>query len=475
MHQNHRGARFDETGRLLLVHDLAIRDEAVLREACRWTTGVRAEMVDDEAALADADVTAFATEAMTLGARALAATAQTVEARALERMVADVGTQTTTATTAAAELTARAAKSATDSMAKATGEARDAIIAADRTTREELTAAVSTAKTQLLDETRRLFAGERPELLERLQPVLASFGTQLEKQVSDGARQLLEQAAKHLDPADPTSPMARHAAALTEQHQQLATRLEAQNTELGRKVDDLVTHLKVQDARIRLAQVTPIKGTSFETRLHALMDEIAAGLGDEYTDTTRTVGALPRSKKGDGLLTVPEQQVKVVLEMSDSPRGSWTEYLDEAERNRCASAALGIVRSAEQNGGQSLRVLGPRRIVMAFDPETDDHELLRTVMLLLRAAAITAAARAGGADAEIATANERITAAIEQLERLNDVKKSVGTIAKQVTSIESSCTQVATGIRRLLDDALAALAGAGSNATPDSPSSRHVA
>lgn len=465
MNHTPAGAQLDATGRLLLVHDLTIDDSAVIREARRWTSGVRAESVDDESTLAGADVTAFATEALTLGARALAATGQTVEARALERIVADVGTQTAAATTTAAELTARAAKTANDAMAKATDEARKAIVEVDRTTRDELTAAVTVAKSQLLDETRRLFAGESPELLERLQPVLASFGTQLEKQVSDGARQLLDQAAKHLDPADPTSPIARHAAALTEQHQQLAARLEAQSTELGRKVDELVSQVKVQDARTRLANVTPIKGESFEGAVHGLMHDIAAGLGDEYADTTRVVGALPRSKKGDGVLIVTGQAARVVLEMTDSPRGSWGDYLDEAERNRGAAAALGIVRIPEQNGGQVLRVLGPRRIVMAFDPAVDDPELVRTVVLLLRAAAITAAVGAGSGDAEIAAANERIAAAIEHLERLDDIRKSAGTITKQVTSIESSCTLIGTSIRRLLDEALAALAGAGSTPT----------
>lgn len=460
MNHTPTGAQLDPTGRVLLVHDLSIDDIAVVREARRWTGGVRAESVDDESTLAGADVTTFATEALTLGARALAATGQTVEARALERMVADVGTQTAAATTTAAELTARAARTATDSIAKATDEARKAIVEADRSTRDELTAAVIAAKSQLIDETRRLFAGENPELLERLQPVLSSFGSQLEKQVSDGARQLLEQAARHLDPADPTSPIARHAAALTEQHQQLATRLEAQSTELGRKVDELVSQVKAQEVRTRLANVTPIKGESFESSLHGLLHDIAAGLGDEYADTTQIAGAITRSKKGDGLITVAGQSARVVLEMTDSSRGSWGDYLDEAERNRHASASLGIVRCPEQNGGQSLRVLGPRRIVMAFDPAADDPELLRTVVLLLRAAAITAAARAQNTDVEISIANERIAAALEQLEKLDDIKKSASAISKQVVKIESSCTAVDSGIRRLLDEALAALAGA---------------
>lgn len=470
MTKHDTGARFDETGSALIVENLCIDDAAVIREAQRWTTGVRGEAVADTDELAGADVTNFATEALMLGARALTATAQTVETRALERMVADVGDRTTAASNAAAELTARAAKDATDAMAKVTDHARKAIVDADRATRDELTAAVAAAKGQLVEETRRLFGGDSPELLERLQPVLSTFGTQLEKHVNDGARQLLEQAAKQLDPADPTSPIARHAAGLTEQQQRLAARLEEQNAELGRKVDELVSQIKVQEARARLAQVTPIKGGSFEGTLHTILHDIAAGLGDEYTDTTTTTGALPRSKKGDGVLSVGGQATKVVLEMTDSSRTAWSDYLDEAERNRVAQASLGVVRSPEQNAGLSVRVLGPRRVVLAFDPEVDDPELLRTVVQLLRTAAITESMRSGGVAAEIVTAQERITAAVAHLEKLGDIKKAAATIGKQVTAIEGSCTNVAQAMRRLLDEALAALAGT----TSDTPTAQHA-
>jgi hypothetical protein len=34
-----------------------------------------------------------------------------------------------------------------------------------------------------------------------------------------------------------------------------------------------------------------------------------------------------------------------------------------------------LVRSADQNHGQAIRVLGPRRIVMVFDPVQDDNDL----------------------------------------------------------------------------------------------------
>ncbi len=152
--------------------------------------------------------------------------------------------------------------------------------------------------------------------------------------------------------------------------------------------------LKLQQAKTALVNVSPMKGRSFEGQIHDLLRGIATGLGDEYVDTTATAGLIPRSKKGDGVLSVGGA-AHVVLEMTDSSRTGWGDYFDEAERNRAAVAAIGIVRTPEQNDNQSIRVLGPRRIVLSFDPDHDDPELLRTIVLLVRTVALAVTARTG--------------------------------------------------------------------------------
>ena len=373
------GARFDETGSKVIIDGLVLTESDIVTEARHWISGERGQRCDDPALLVDADLTKFATEALTLGAKALSLTAQTTEARALERMLKDVGDKTAEATRQAGEATAVAAKSATETVAKAAADAKKAITDADEVTRKHLSEAVASTKKDLLAETRRLFGGDNPELLERLQPVFDKFSAALEKQVATSTSELLAKATKQLDPSDPTSPMAKHAATLAEQQERFAQQIEKGQTELSTKVEALSTALRVQDAKTSLAKVTPIKGGSFEGQIHALMNDIAAGLGDEYEDTTTKTGLVPRSKKGDGLSTATGQGARVVVEMTDSARANWGEYLDEAERNRGASASLGVVRTADQNGGHSIRVLGQRRVVIAFDPDSDDAEVLRTV------------------------------------------------------------------------------------------------
>jgi hypothetical protein len=170
---------------------------------------------------------------------------------------------------------------------------------------------------------------------------------------------------------------------------------------------------------------------------------------------------LARCKKGDGLLSVSGADAKVVLEMTDSHRTTWSDYLDEAERNRGALASLGLVRRLDQLGGQAIRTLGARRIVMAFDPEHDSPELLRTVVMLLRAAALAASARTG--ETEIATAEEKIGEALDQLTKIEEIKKSAGLITKHAEKIDSQADSINTSIRRLLDQALKSLM----NASPE--------
>ena len=452
------GVSLDPTGRTLKIDDLLLDDRAVVDEARRWTTGPRGPVVDDVDVLAGADLSVFVTEAMIIGCHALAVTGQAADVRAVEQAVKDVGEKTADAASRAAGVTERAAREAASTVAKVAADAKNAIAEADRQTRTELTAAVESARTGLLGEMGRLFGGERPELLDRLRPMLDRFGVELDARLRDSAAELLEKTSRQFDPADPASPMARHAAALVQQQGAFATQLEKSYAELAAKVEEVATAMKVREARAAMLDLSPTKGAPYEEALHRLMSSVAVGLGDEYADTRTTIGLVPHSRKGDGVLAVAGGVARVLVEMTDSARSGWNDYLDEAERNRGAVAALGIVRTPEQNAGQAIRVLGPRRIVISFDPEHDDPQLLRTVVLLLRTVALAATARTG--TAELATAEERIGEAIAHLEKIDAVKTLAGSIQRNATKIDRDCTTIAVAIARLLNQALAALAGA---------------
>jgi len=457
------GARFDLPAKAVVINavSVSVSDEAVLLEARRWTNGARGELVTDSGALANSDLSNFVISGLRLGALALAATGNAQDAVGLEQLVKDVGDRTADATTRAAEITAKAVKDAAATVTGASDAAKKAILDAQAQSRTQFAAGIRDAKSELHVEIQRLLGGENPEVLDRLRPLLDRFGTDLDTKVRRQTAELLEKVAKQFDPTDPASPMAKHAARLAEEQERMAQVLAVNHVQLAGKLDELATVIKVQaaaqQAKGNLAQVTPIKGATYAAGIHLLFEGIAVGLGDEYADTGHVVGQLSRCMKGDGVLTVDGGVARVVVEASDSGRTGWNEYLGVAERNRAAVASLGLVRTQDQNVGQSIRVLGSRRIVMAFDPDVDDPNLLRTVVMILRTAALAASGRSG-AD-EIATAEEKLTEALDHLQKLDSIKKVADGIGKGAAKIDRECEAMNTAIRRLLGQALAALAG----------------
>ncbi len=461
----HHQVQLDLEQNSVRIDGLTIVDEYVAREATRWTTGVRGNVVSDRETLAQADLSNYVVEAVAIGARALAVTGQTVEARAVEEMLKDVGAKTVDATNRAAEATERVVKTASDVVAKATADAKKTLAEAEQQQRKEFRDVVVTAKSDLTREVRKIFGGENPELLDRLQPLLDVFGTRLDDNVRVRTTELIEKAAKQFDPSDPTSPMAKHTAAITAEQARLADQVAKGQADLTKRVEDLTTLLKVRDAKADLAKVTPIKGGAYEDQISVVLRAMAIGLGDDYADTRNTVGLLSRCKKGDGVLSLADGTVRVVIEATDSREArNWCEYFDVAEQNRGAHAALGVVRSIDQNAGQTIRVVGSRRVVLAFDPDHDSAELVRTAVQLLRTAAMTAASRAGSA--EIATAEERITQAIDELAKLDGIKKLSGAIQKSAISIDGECTKIGNAARRMLDEAMSALDGGRATGQP---------
>lgn len=456
-----RAASFDPSRPAVVIEHLDVTDAEVVSEARRWSTGRRGATVA-VAEMGDADLGAFVIQAMAVGARAIAGAGSAQDTFELERLVAEVGTKTVESSNQAATATAKAAADAAEAMGKATEAARKAIADTEASTRKGMAETVEVSTKALRDEVERLVGGESPELLAKLGPVLDAAGRKMGEQAFEQTDKLLTKVTRQFDPADPTSPFAKQAAALAEQQKSLTASMDKNHLALVGKVEELAVAVEVQKAAqaaaSKTASVTPLKGATFETQINAVMERIAAGLGDEYVETGGVAGAIARCKKGDGVLTVGSGQARVVIEMHDSTDGRiWNDYLDDAERNRDAMASIGIVRQEDQNKGQTIRVLGTRRVIIAFDPTTDDSDLLRTVVQLVRASAIAASSRQ---DVEgLATAEEHIQKAETLLDGINKIRKASGSVRRNADDIDKACNTVQTGVSRHLTEALTALGG----------------
>ena len=102
-----------------------------------------------------------------------------------------------------------------------------------------------------------------------------------------------------------------------------------------------------------------------------------------------------------------------------------------------------------------MRVLGPRRIVVAFDPDSDDGAVLRMAVQLLRVAALAAASERS--DSAVHVARERITEALKELARVEKVRKAASAIHRNANAVETEAERLTTQLNRLLVQARTAL------------------
>lgn len=449
--------RVDTESGTLIVKHLRLTDHAVLRECRHWSQGNRGAAVE-LAELMDTDLSNFATQALTIGSAAMSAAAGHQESYGIEQLVAEVEQRSTQASVAASERTEAAVIQASTLMEKASEQTKRAVVDAGTTAQKAFASSVETAHKELSTQISTLLGGEQPQLLLQLKPLLDGFSRTLEERALGQTSTMLEKVSKQFDPADPASPMAQQMRALSETQARYASEASEQQRGVSDKLEALAAGLVATKATELALSRTAAKGVTYEDQIHALLAEIATGLGDEYTETGNVVGMRTRSKKGDGVLSVPGGEARLVLEMTDSPRTSWSAYLKEAEDNRGAQASLGLVRSTSQLSGGPVLTLGARRVVMAFDPETDDVHLLRCVIQLLRMSAVAASQRAESGELDIA--NERIAAALQSLQRIGKIRKVSGQIKASASTIDVEAESLQTELQRLLAQAQTALAGA---------------
>lgn len=473
---NTPNARFEPTRRVLVIEHLEVEDPTVLGEIRHWTGGQRGPAGDD-AALAKADLSTFCRLAITAGATAIRGAGGVQEAHHLDHLITEVGQRATEVSEQAASTTTAATTKATAAMVQATTEAQRNLLVAGKAARDELTEHVNQTRENLEQGIQRLVGGEDPVLGAKLSALLQGFGRQLDERINKRTDELFSKAARQLDPRDPTSPLAEFTKGIGQQHTMLSERLDARQKAIQDSLDKLTTVVHTAttstSATAAITAVSPLKGTAYADAVHQQLQCLAVGNGDEYVDTSSMTGLVARCRKGDGLLVMPHPNGtgagRIVVEMTDSDtsRRHWTEYMDEAERNRDAVASLGLVRTSEQMaGGERLRLFGPRRIVLAYDPAVDDAALLRAVVQLLRGQASLSATRSG--TAHLRTAEEKLTEATNCLLRLAEVQKTAGGIRKGADKIDSDCAWMHTSLQRLLAEARGALSSSSDGETPAS-------
>ena len=221
----------------------------------------------------------------------------------------------------------------------------------------------------------------------------------------------------------------------------------AQNDRAREFESRVATLLERAAVRRDAARRSTLHGHEFEARVGEQLQPPCLAAGDVFDAVGETTGVVPRSKKGDFLVTLgPDSAAPgaaIVVEAKASGAYALKATLDEADearRNRAASVCL-FVHSARTAppGLPELARYGQDVVVVWDDEDAGTDVRLRAGLLLARGLAV----RAGVHDAQEAASLAAMDAAIEA-------------IRKQIAGfdeIRTSANTVVSGGRRILERA----------------------
>lgn len=329
------------TGDALVISDLTVRDGELVADLSEW---VQNHPGGPDAAVAE--LPQHIGRLLSVGAR-----------------VSEMGRHSV-----AAELVTTASRNARDHIGAAAGEVAGSV----QRVREEMATLVGQFRDEVRQTLDAMLAGNDSAVAATLRETLRS-------QTEDLARGVTERIDATVSAT-------------------LKTGLDGHVTRISETITEVRDHLligtAVEEASAALADRSNLKGIGFEDRVNELLEDLAAQMSAEYLRTGQTPGALKgegSQLKGDGVWI--RDGAAVVVEchngMSRSSAAAtrsdgWIGYLTTAMRNRGASAALGVVRTPEQNRGNVFREFGPNMAVLACDPgNPDDLIRLRFVMQVM--------------------------------------------------------------------------------------------
>lgn len=395
--------RVSFTGDALVIRDLAVHDTELVADLSEW---VQNHPDGPDAALAE--LPQHIGRLLSVGAR-----------------VSGMGRHSV-----AAELVTTASRNARDHIGAAAGEVAGSV----QRVREEMATLVGQFRDEVRQTLDAMLAGNDSAVAATLRETLRS-------QTEDLARGVTERIDATVSAT-------------------LKTGLDGHVTRIAETITEVRDHLlvdaAVEEASAALADRSNLKGIGFEDRVNEVLEDLAAQMSAEYLRTGQTPGALKgegSQLKGDGVWI--REGAAVVVEchngMSRSSAAAtrsdgWIGYLTTAMRNRGASAALGVVRTPEQNRGNVFREFGPNMAVLACDPDNPDDLLrLRFVMQVMGLIA-RHAIPAGTASTDAPAANDALVADLSTARRALETMRSGMDAVTEIEKLAAKTSQNATAL-----------------------------
>ena len=279
------------------------------------------------------------------------------------------------------------------------------------------------------------FAGEDTPLRKALTKSLEALSENLTKNIKERLKDQKDGFEVLLDPSHPTSPL-----------RSLLEKLDSLST----TVNEVQTAMSGDVIRQEIEGNAPIGGVKYEEQVVKALKSIALSHNDLCEGTGNTTGFVRNSKRGDAVvefLTGNAHKARIVAEAKDTSLTSkqWLDEAKESRRNRRAEGFIGLCKSPDlmPNAGQRVWISDMKTVVLAFDPEVDDIELLRSIYQFVK---LTTMTRTGSLDADSTEqVLEHLQTSITAIERFNEAEK-------HITSIDKASENLRKGLKVLRDD-----------------------
>ena len=292
------------------------------------------------------------------------------------------------------------------------------------------------------------YLGENGKVRQALEKYVGEDGT-MSRTAGEFAREWAETLRRSMDPKEESSP------------------LHGLRVDIMERLDGIADGLAAREATKEVEKKTPLKGYPFEDYCMRTIDEFAHHNGDSVSDTTRNVGDVKRSKKGDIVVDVGGS-ARVVIEVKDVGKISEDDarrVLDESIRNRRADFGLMVVKNAEAFGRTRknfLEFASSDKLAVALGSGVDgdaDSAVSDDILLIAykwaRARAIANAR--GSTEVDAKAISDKIEAVRASVKPLSSVITHAKNIEEEAGKIRDDVKDVIDSTKDALDDVESAL------------------
>ncbi len=289
-------------------------------------------------------------------------------------------------------------------------------------------------------------AGEDSPLRAAILRSLGEMKQQIRDDVSTQIGDQKREIASLIDPADPTSPL-----------RMLSEKLDG----IQVAVTDVQRGIAVGTAVAEVVEPSVKGGFNYEDAAVDAIQRLASLAGDDCEHCGNVTGLIASNKKGDAKIDLKvgaKIHARIVVEAKNRALSKleWEREAAGSMSNRGATGFIGLCKHFDDMPNRSrLLVLGTQSVVISYDPEVDDFQMLALVYQLVKLNTLSTTGHLD--DVNIAEVNRSLDDAAKALGQLNGMSKNATAIRNAANSIISDIETLRGSISQHLGAAQAAI------------------